>query len=84
MVNANSQKKSLYISDNFLTYCTRKVRRTTLDCYNFIKRRTIRRYDIDKFKDMPKNMNWSNIMESRDVDKAWNHFQSNFLQALLH
>lgn len=70
------------ITDHFLTYCTRKVRTTPMNCHNSIKSKTLRRYDIDKFKNMLKNMDRCNVMDSCDVVKALNHFQSHFLQVL--
>lgn len=46
------------ISDHFLTYCTRKVRRVTVRCHKTIKSRSMRGYNIDKIKDLIKGTDW--------------------------
>lgn len=70
------------ISDHFLTYCTRKVKRAPINCHRSLKIRSLKRYDPINFLDMLNKINWMEITNICDVDLAWGQFQTTFLDVL--
>ena len=70
------------ISDHFLTYCTRKVKRAQIKCHKSVKSRSLKGYNVNNFQHILNNINWMEITNMCDVDTAWDCFQSIFLEIL--
>lgn len=47
-----------------------------------MKRRSLKGYNVKNLQDKRNDINWMEITNTRDVDTAWNRFQSIFLELL--
>lgn len=72
------------ITDHFFIHCTRKVReRNLVNCHNTIRPRSLKNYDKEQFNKLLGHENWSDVMESEEVERAWTLFQGRFLSTVV-
>lgn len=70
------------LSDHYLTFCTRKISRGAFSSHNTVKIRSMRNYNASHFQELLSNGNWSDVIDSNDVDQAWFSFKNIFLAIL--
>ena len=61
-----------------MTFATRKVVRGQIDKHNLAKIRSLRRNSKEEFLLKLSSLNWHNILECTDVNKACNLFKEYF------
>lgn len=69
-------------SDHQVIYCTRKQKKICSNCQYVKNIRCMRNYDVSVFKEQLRNVNWFNVLNSEDIDKAWLEFKKLFLDVL--
>lgn len=72
----------LGISDHCLTYCTRKVLKTTINSHNTVKIRSMKNYNKETFQLNLLDVDWSSVLCSDNVIQAWENFKSIFMSAI--
>jgi hypothetical protein len=72
----------LGMSDHFMTFCTRKAAKVKFNSHNSIKIRSLKNYDIDSFRSLLANCDWSSVLNSDTVDTAWQKFKEVFVNVL--
>lgn len=72
------------LSDHNVIFCTRKISKIQFNPGNHrsISFRRIKTYSCDVFNEMLSERDWSDVLESKDVDDAWSHFKKHFLAVL--
>lgn len=70
------------LSDNAAIYCTRKVTKVKVNIHNTIKIRSMRSYSKDMLLKCLQKTDWSNIVNSTNVNHAWGEFKRLFLEIL--
>ena len=68
------------VSDHFLTYCTRK--NTKQISHKTIKIRYMKKFTPEKFQSMLKNVEWDDVFNCENVEKAWNVFKRFLLSVI--
>ena len=70
------------VSDHYIVYCTRGNIKTKYDSHKGIQIRSLKKYSKDYFVDELKNVNWSPVYRSHDVNGSWMHFRGLFTTVL--
>ncbi|XP_071959767.1 uncharacterized protein [Antedon mediterranea] len=70
------------ISDHFVTFCTRKKKRSQFTGSKFCRIRSLRNYDPENFSLLLNEYDWSVVKDSTDANDAWYKFKS-MLQSIL-
>ena len=80
----NSQRGvlDLGISDHCLIYCTRKVLRNIINSHNTVKIRSLKNYNKETFQANLLDVDWSSVICSDNVIRAWENFKSIFMSAI--
>ena len=62
------------LSDHFMTYCTRKVKREPREVFNkhnSVKLRSLKHYSKELLDSKLSDINWNDVFTSNSVDEAW-------------
>ena len=70
------------ISDHFMVYCTRKITKGQIGKHNSVKLRSMKNYCKEIFIEKLQGIQWSVVLESRNVNEAWESFKSIFTQTV--
>ena len=70
------------LSDNSIMFCTRKTKKAVLNVHSSIKTWSLKRYTKEALNYLLKQMDWSNVLQCIDVDRAWCSFKGMFLEAV--
>ena len=70
------------LSDHFLTYCTRKVQRGSFNTHNSVRIRSMKNYSSENFLMELNKINWFQVTDIEDVNKAWALFHNLFIKVL--
>ena len=73
------------VSDHFLTYCTRKNTKQIFNMFNkhkTIKIRSMKKFTTEKFQSMLNNVEWDDVFNCENVEKAWNGFKRFLLSVI--
>ena len=70
------------VSDHYIIYCTRNNIRTKSNSHKGIQIRSLKKYSKEDFVEMLKNVNWSTVYRSGNVDEAWLSFRDLFTKIL--
>ena len=73
---------SIGLSDHFLTFMTRKVVKGQISKHNFVKIRSLKRYNKDDFNLKLSDMDWEGVLMCFDVEMAWENFKTIFHSVL--
>ena len=70
------------ISDHFMVYCTRKITRGYIGKHNSVKVRSMKHYDKDLFSEKLQSIEWLAVLESMNINEAWESFKTIFTQVV--
>ena len=70
------------LSDHFLTFCTRKTVRGSINKHKTTKIRSLKNYTKDDFLHRLKNANWESCFYATNVENAWSAFSDIFMSIL--
>ena len=70
------------LSDHSIVFCTRKSKKAVLDCHSSVRTRSMKRYNKEAFNESLKQMDWSNVLQCKDVNEAWCSFKHRFLEVV--
>ena len=70
------------ISDNFITFCTRRIFKDIFKYHKTIRIRALKKYCVEKFREEVGKIDWSPVLESVGVDSAWEDFKCRFLDVV--
>ena len=70
------------ISDHFMVYCTRKITRGYIGKHNSVKARSMKHYDKDLFREKLQSIEWLPVIESININEAWERFKTIFTQVV--
>ena len=73
---------TLGLSDHFMTYCTRKVKREVLNKHNNVKLRSLKHYCKELLDSRLSDTNWNDVFKSNSVDEAWVFFRGKFMDVI--
>ena len=72
------KKNSIWLSDHFITYCTRKSIRGYIGTHNTMKIRSLEKYSVTDFLDKLRNIDWAVVTNCTEVNTAWLKFKDIF------
>ena len=67
------------LSDNILTYFTRKVSKGTFNKHNKIKLRSLKNYYVVNLVEVFSKVDWYEVIKCENVNQAWNIFKHIFM-----
>lgn len=70
------------ISDNFITFCTRRIFKDIFKCHKTVRIRGLKKYCVEKFREEVGKIDWSPVLDSVGVDSAWEVFKCRFLDVV--
>ena len=70
------------VSDHFLTYCTKKNTKQVFNKHKTIKIRSMKKFTTEKFQSMLSNVEWDDVFNCENVEKAWNIFKRFLLSVI--
>ena len=70
------------ISDHFITFCTRKISRDSLNKHNTVSARSMKNYCSENYIEKLQRINWENVFNCSNVNDAWNSFKTMLLQVI--
>ena len=70
------------ISDHFITFCTRKISRDSLNKHNTVSARSMKNYCSENYIEKLQRINWENVFDCSNVNDAWNSFKTMLLQVI--